>query len=101
MNTPEKIRSFLESATEYPAKSKLEPYMEFIRSLRKKRWAYRQIADALQTEFQLPVAPSTIHNFLKVRSKRNREAMPDDSIVPPLSGAQPQPIKRPRFNLDA
>jgi IS30 family transposase len=101
MRTPEKIRSFLETAAEYPGKSKLEPYLELIRSLRKKRWSYPQIADALQTEFRLPVAPSTIHNFLKVRSKRKREAMRDDTIVPPLSGAQPQPIKRPRFNLDA
>ena len=100
METPEKIRSFLESAAEYPAKSKLEPYSEFIRSLRKKRWTYRQLADALQTEFQLPVAPSTIHNFLKVRSKRKREAMPDDPPPIPKPWVPPQP-SRPRFNLDA
>ena len=100
MSIPEKICSFLETANEYPAKSKLEPYTELIRSLRKKRWTYRQIAAALQTEFQLPVAPSTIHNFLKVRSKRKRETMPDDPPAIPKPWVPPQ-RSRPRFNLDA
>jgi len=99
MSIPEKIRTFLETAPEYPAKSKLEPYADLIRTLRRKRWTYQQIAEALKTEFNLSTASSTIHNFIKVRAKQKRRAVVDTPSTP--SPVAPQSTKRARFNIDA
>ena len=52
--------------------SKLEPYREFIRECRTKRWSYPRIAAALREQNGLSVAPSTIFSFVKVRAKRRR-----------------------------
>ena len=52
--------------------SKLEPYREFIRECRAKRWSYPRIAAALWKDHGLSVAPSTIFSFVKVRAKRRR-----------------------------
>jgi hypothetical protein len=66
--------------------SKLEPYREFIRVWRAKRWSYPRIAAALGEEYGLSAAPSTIFSFVKVRSKRRRlYALPpsdDPRVIP-------------------
>ena len=55
-------------------RSKLEPYRELIRNLRRKGLSYRQIAAHLQQHYGVYAAISTIHSFVKVRSKhRKRE----------------------------
>jgi IS30 family transposase len=60
-------------STRNPAfQSKLEPYREFIRECRAKRWSYPRIAMALKEDHGLSVAPSTIFSFVKVRAKRRR-----------------------------
>ncbi len=104
MSTNAKIQAFLESAAEFPAKSKLEPYAEMIRTLRRKRWTYQRIAYALRSEFALPVSPSTIHNFVKVRAKRRRQTPDDDASTSKQQTRhtpKPRPAERPRFNIDA
>jgi hypothetical protein len=61
------------ASTRNPAfQSKLEPYREFIRECRAKRWSYPRIATALREDHGLSVAPSTIFSFVKVRAKRRR-----------------------------
>jgi hypothetical protein len=61
------------ASTRNPAfQSKLEPYREFIRECRAKRWSYPRIATALWKGHGLSVAPSTIFSFVKVRAKRRR-----------------------------
>ena len=61
------------ASTRNPAfQSKLEPYREFIRECRAKRWSYPRIATTLRTDHGLSVAPSTIFSFVKVRAKRRR-----------------------------
>ena len=61
------------ASTRNPAfQSKLEPYLEFIRECRAKRWSYPRIATALREDHGLSVAPSTIFSFVKVRAKRRR-----------------------------
>jgi hypothetical protein len=61
------------ASTRNPAfQSKLEPYREFIRECRAKRWSYPRIAAALREEHGLSLAPSTIFSFVKVRAKRRR-----------------------------
>jgi hypothetical protein len=61
------------TSTRNPAfQSKLEPYREFIRECRAKRWSYLRITTALWKDYGLSVAPSTIFSFVKVRAKRRR-----------------------------
>jgi hypothetical protein len=98
MNLDDEIASFLASADCRPATSKLEPYIEMIRTLRQRRWAYKEIATALRDRFGLSVAPSSIHNFLKVRAHKK-------SVVPPIAASTLSPSSKasqlPRFNVDA
>jgi hypothetical protein len=68
--------------------SKLEPYREFIRVCRAKRWSYPRIAEALREQHGLSAAPSTIFSFVKVRAKRRRlYALPpsdDPRVIPSI-----------------
>ena len=53
-----------------PYQSKLIPYLELIRELRSSYTTYPEIARILREEHQLEVAPSTIFDFVKRRSRR-------------------------------
>jgi hypothetical protein len=55
-----------------PFQSKLEPFTDFIRGYRAKRWSYTRIAEALKREHGISAAPSTIFSFVKVRAKGRR-----------------------------
>ena len=60
-----------------PPRSKLEPYRELIRNLRLKNWSYREIAALFEETLNLAVAPSTLHNFVRVRAcERASPAIP-------------------------
>jgi transposase len=97
MGTDEKIADFLARAETRPAPSKLEPYHELIRTLRQRRWTYKEIAAALRVEFGVSAAPSTIHAFIKVRAQKKKVA----SLVPSNSESTASPPDRkPRFRLD-
>ena len=98
MSTDAKITDFLARAEARPAPSKLEAYHELIRTLRQRRWAYKEIAAALRDEFGISAAPSTIHAFVKVRAHKKTVAS-----LPPLDSqpAASPPLRRPRFHLDA
>src|ERR1700694_4777706 len=90
------LQDLLRNVAEKPPRSKLEPYREVIRELRLKRWSYREIAALFEEKLTLEVAPSTLHNFVKVRAKQ-RPVL----AIPPLVGftkgeAVPE-IKRPSF----
>ena len=56
------------------APSKLEPYRAFIATERKRRTTYRRIAELL-AEKGVEVDYSTIHAFVKVRSKPGRSVI--------------------------
>ena len=56
------------------AASKLEPYRQFIATERKRGTTYRRIAEML-TEKGIEVDHSTIHAFVKVRSKPRRRVI--------------------------
>jgi hypothetical protein len=100
MNLDDQITDFLATADGLPAQSKLEPYMELIRGLRQKRWTYRKIAAALKDRFGLSAAPSTIHDFVRVRAKQPHAGPLPQPRTPELP--QPGPVPRkPRFHLDA
>lgn len=98
MGTDDKIADFLARAAIHPEPSKLDPYHELIRTLRHRRWTYKQIAAALCEEFGVRAAASTIHAFVKVRAKRRvtPALLPIDSSLPSAA-----PARKPRFHLDA
>jgi hypothetical protein len=106
MSLNEKIAAFLASVDVQHSRSKLEPYGELIRALRRKRWGYRRIAAALQEQFGVHAAASSIHSYLKFRAKRKPSAcelaptINGPAIAPQAIPSAPTP-KRPRFNLDA
>ena len=99
MSLDERIAAFITRSDAKPARSKLEPYAELIRTLRQRRWTYAQIAQALLDEFAVRVHPTTVHAFVKVRAKAKQSpALPsDDTPATPARVA----AKRPRFNLNA
>jgi hypothetical protein len=101
MSLEDEIASFLaEVETRAPA-SKLEPYAGLIRSLRQRRWTFAQIATALRERFNLSVAPSTIHNFLKVRAgRRALTETPSPGASSPGGIPAPPTPPRPRYHLD-
>ncbi len=81
-----------------PFQSKLEPFHEFIRECRTKRWSYQKIAEVLTAEKHLPVSANTVFSFVKVRAKRRRlYTLPQlEAAVSPASPAHgffntPQP----------
>jgi hypothetical protein len=94
----EKIANFVARAETHPAASKLDRYHEMIRTLRQRRWTYKEIAAALRDEFGVTAAPSTIHAFVKVRAKKKAMAsLPS----PSHETTAPPSHRKPRFNLEA
>ncbi len=66
------IEQFLKAAPEQPTRSKLEPYRDLIRELRRRRYTYRKIAAVLQDSFQLNKSKSAVNDFVKANSKPRR-----------------------------
>jgi len=52
-----------------PFKSKLLPYIETIRSMKKGGSSYAEIANALKRDFGIEAHRATIHSFVRARSK--------------------------------
>jgi transposase len=98
VNTEDKIMDFLARAETRPAASKLDTYHELIRTLRQRRWTYREIAAVLRDEFGVSAAPSTIHAFMKVRARKKAMASPPSPVPEPTAQSSQ---RRPRFHLDA
>jgi len=69
-----KLQQIADSQPNKPPRSKLEFYREFIRKMRRKGLTYRELARVLRDQLGVPVAPSTIHSFIKVRAKHRKLA---------------------------
>ena len=96
MDLEKKIAQFLATVESKPARSRLEPYDALIRALRQKRWTYKAIADALESEFGLRVNPKTIWDYLNVHQGAVMKQAQENSSIKP-----PQEPPRRRFNLDS
>ena len=59
-----------------PFQSKLEPFYDFIREGRSKRWSYQKIAEVLTHEKGLLVSATPVFWFVEVRAKRPRASTP-------------------------
>ncbi len=67
-----KINKLLEEIPDKPPRSKLEPHADVITALRRKRYPYREIALFFQEHLAITVAPSTIHDFVRIRRRRGK-----------------------------
>jgi len=88
---------------ESPPRSKLEPHLDVIRQLRRKRLTYRQIAGFLQSHVDVSVHWTTIHAFLKVRARRRCDVLRPKYEMPepaPTPEAAPPPQSAPRGQVD-
>ncbi len=114
----EAVRRLLDAVPVTAPRSKLEPYYEVIRELRRKRRTYEQVAHFLAEHFHVTVACSTIHAFIAVRARRKArklnelpaqeaakeetpgrpEADPDDPIEALRQRRQPA-ARKPRFKF--
>lgn len=65
----EAFQAILDTLPPKPARSKLEPYAELIRELRKRGRSYREIASILEERCGLTVGIHTVYNFVQVRRK--------------------------------
>ena len=63
-----------------PFRSKLIPYLERIRSMRKGGASYAEIANALNKDYGINTHKSTVHDFVRVRAKglRHLYALPEE-----------------------
>jgi hypothetical protein len=67
-----RTEELLNNSPEQPTRSKLEPYRELIRELRRRRYTYRKIAALLQDSLGVKTSKSTINDFVIARSKPHR-----------------------------
>ena len=87
----------LPSSRGKPFRSKLEPFAEIIRELRRKRNSYQEIRDALHEEHGISASRSTIFSFVKVRSKRRKFYAIAEGMAP----ASPTPALRSSDAIEA
>jgi hypothetical protein len=89
-------QALLDRLPDRPERSKLAPYRDLIRSLRQKRYTFREIAGLLATNYGLKVDHTTIVDFTKRRPNRS-----DVSLVStaerhnPLAPLSPVPATTP------
>jgi hypothetical protein len=72
----------LPSSRGKPFRSKLEPFAEIIRELRRKRNSYQEIRDTLREKHGISASRSTIFSFVKVRSKRRKFYAMAEGVAP-------------------
>jgi hypothetical protein len=69
------ISRLLDDIPEKPPRSKLELHADVIATLRRKRRTYREIAEFFREHLAITVAPSTIHDFVRVRRRRGKRGI--------------------------
>ena len=90
------ISRLLDDIPEKPPRSKLELHADVIATLRRKRRTYREIAEFFREHLAITVAPSTIHDFVRVRRRRGKRGIvfsgeqsaseANDGSSPPVPG---------------
>jgi hypothetical protein len=69
------ISRLLDDIPEKPPRSKLELHADVIATVRRKRRTYREIAEFFREYLAITVAPSTIHDFVRVRRRRGKRSV--------------------------
>ena len=71
----ERSRKILDSFPQRTSRSRLAPYRELIHQLRRRRRTYREIAHILAESCQCKVSISTLHDFVRIRSRAKGERL--------------------------
>jgi len=99
------LRELVAAVPTAPPRSKLEPYYDVIRELRRKRCTYHQVATFFTERLGIRVSPSTVHAFVAVRAKRGRkspyELPPIDSPAEAEALAEPVEVSDPIAEMKA
>lgn len=95
--TSNKLESLRRGNAAKPYQSQLVPHLAFIERLRASRVPYAKIADELNTHAGIKVAPSSIHSFVKARS-RKRDVY---TILPAVTASPPTPESHTSANANA
>lgn len=88
----ERFQAILDSLPPKLPRSRLEPYSELIRELRRRGRTYREIAQVLAEKCQVGVVPSTVHDFVRVRTQKGKAKQ---QPVTPLADTSPSPNGNP------
>ena len=81
----DKLQDILDSLPEKPPRSRLEPYGGLIGELRRRGRTYREIAHILAEKCQLQTAASTIHDFVRVRSRVTKKQPKREPLAGPVA----------------
>ncbi len=90
----DRSQEILDSLPQRGARSRLAPYRELIHELRRRRRTYREIVQVLAEKCHCCVSISTLHDFVRIRSRAKREsAQPShaDSIISTKSRSAENP----------
>ena len=68
------FQDILDNLPERPPRSRLKPYSELIDELRRRRRTYREIVSMLAEKCDLQVSISTLHDYVRAKSKEARKA---------------------------
>src|SRR6266545_1791383 len=82
-NMDDNFQEILDSLPEKRSRSRLELYGRLIDELLRRRWTYRGIARILAEKCQLKVSSSTIHDFVRRRSRSKRTPSKRRASRPP------------------
>jgi IS30 family transposase len=82
----ETIRKLLDNIPERQPRSKLEPHIDVIRELRRKRRSYQEISVFFKEHLKIPVAPSTLYEFVKSRARPVKKTMVE---LPEVEASRP------------
>ncbi len=66
-----RFKEILDNLPPKRPRSRLEPYAELVEELRRRGTTYRNIALILTEKCPLKVSASTVHDFVRVRSRKN------------------------------
>jgi hypothetical protein len=69
----ESLEAILDSLPPKPSRSKLAPFQEFIRELRRRGRSYQEITHILRDRCGVTTAVHSVYNFVRVREKAERK----------------------------
>ena len=91
MPTPE-MAKFLADAPTRKSGSKLQPYMELIVELKRRRWSYRAIQSTLAERFGVRVNHKSVQKFIQAEVRRSKKQIE----LPEVGGpGMKRPITQP------
>ena len=83
-----KLKTILKNLPAKKPRSRLEPYRELIREMRRRGRSYREIIQALRDECDLQVSVSTLHDFVRLRSRSLKQNPSRHSGIGQITKAQ-------------